>query len=348
LTPPEHPAAVALLSLPSLIFGAAVRLRNHLYERPGASRNAPIPVLSVGNLTVGGTGKTPLVAWLARRLREQGLTPAVVSRGYGGTAGRGPLVVTQGGDPTCGPEVCGDEPFELARTLSEVVVIVGSDRVAGADEAARQGADLVILDDGFQHRRLARDLDIVLLDSSNPFGNYRLLPAGWLREPIGSLARADIVVITRARPGERFELIRRTVRNLNADAPILSAGHRALGFFDLDGRVTETPRRAVAFCGIGNPTRFRIDLEHAGVEILEFRSHRDHHAYVTSEFAALEALARTHDAPLVTTQKDAVRLESLTKTDGAVPLLSFRITAEIHEPESLMNKVREALAAGKR
>jgi len=168
LTPPEHPALVALLSLPSLIFGAAVRLRNHLYDRPGASRRAPIPVLSVGNLTVGGTGKTPLVAWLARRLREQGLTPAVVSRGYGGTAGRGPLVVTQGGEPNCGAEVCGDEPFELARMLSGVVVIVGSDRLAGAEEAARQGADVVILDDGFQHRRLARDLDIVLLDSSNP------------------------------------------------------------------------------------------------------------------------------------------------------------------------------------
>jgi len=155
-------------------------------------------------------------------------------------------------------------------------------------------------------------------------------------------------VITRARPGERFELIRRTVRNLNADAPILSAGHRALGFFDGEGRVMDTPRRAVAFCGIGNPTRFRIDLEHAGVEILEFRSHRDHHPYGASEFAELEGLARRHGAPLVTTQKDAVRLESVTKTDGTVPLLSFRITAEIHEPEPLMNSVREALAAGPR
>jgi len=193
----------------------------------------------------------------------------------------------------------------------------------------------VLLDDGFQHRRLTRDFDIVLLDASNPFGNYRMLPAGLLREPVRGLARADAIIITRSRPGERFELIEKVVRRISPESLLLRAGHRPLGFFDGDGKRSEAPRRAVGFCGIGNPSRFRIDLEAQGVQLVEFRPFRDHRRYDPAELAELEDLARRHDAALVTTEKDRVRIGH----DASAGLLTLRIEAVIYEPEPLLNAI---------
>jgi tetraacyldisaccharide 4'-kinase len=340
---PEHPVALALLAVPAWLYGAAVRLRNRHYDRPDTRRRAGLPVISVGNLTVGGTGKTPVVAWLARQLRSEGLRPAVVSRGYGGKAGKGPLVVSRGEGPLCGADRCGDEPHQLAATLPGTLVIVGSDRVSGAGEAQRLGADAVLLDDGYQHRRLARDLDILLLDAARPFGNRRLLPRGPLREPLSEARRADLVLITRSGADESFPAIEREVRRYNGTAPLLRVGHRPTGFVNGDGDPADTPSRAVAFCGIGDPGRFRIDLEALGVELDGFRAYADHHPYTAAEIGELVRLAAEADAPLVTTEKDLSRLGRGAGPEVLPSLRALRIEAEPHEPEALIRAVRASL-----
>jgi tetraacyldisaccharide 4'-kinase len=344
VTPSEHPVLRLPLRAAALLYGAALRLRDRYYRRSSAVHRAPVPVLSVGNLTVGGTGKTPLVAWLASRVAESGRSPAIVTRGYGGTVGRGPVVLSSGEGPTLAPDACGDEPYLLASTLSGVPVVVGSDRVAGAAAAARLGCDVVILDDGFQHRRLARDLDIVLLDAGKPFGNGRLLPAGPLRERPSALARADVVMITRSRRGEAGEEIRRLVRSYNSHAPVLRAGHRRIGFFDATGRPAARPRRALAFCAIGDPDSFRSGVAAEGVEIVAFEPRRDHHRYDESELRGLRARAASLDAVLVTTEKDRVRLPSAGENGDGPPVLTLRIEAEPFDPDVLEVAVRRAIA----
>jgi len=339
---PRNLATRALLALPALAYGGAVRLRNRFYDFESAVQGAGIPVLSVGNITVGGTGKTPIVAWLARTLRDQGRTPAVVSRGYRGSAGKGPLLVSRGERPLAGPEICGDEPFLLARHLEGVLVVVGSDRVEGARFARRSGADVAVLDDGFQHRRLARDLDIVLLDAHNPFGNYGLLPAGTLREPLAGLARADVVLITRSRPGESLVVIERVVRRHHPSVPILRAGNRRVGFRDPGGVPVSTPRRALAFCGVGNPASFAADLEAEGLEIVDLRIFPDHHPYSEADAASLIRDALGRAATLVTTEKDLVRFP-YRAAPGVPALAALRIEAEIHDRDELMHRIRAAL-----
>jgi tetraacyldisaccharide 4'-kinase len=207
----------------------------------------------------------------------------------------------------------------------------------------------VILDDGFQHRRLARDLDVVLLDASNPFGNYRLLPAGLLREPVAGLARADLVVITRSAAGERFPVIERVVRHHNRDASIVRAGHRAVGFFDADGVPAPRPGRVVAFCGIGNPARFRIDLESLGADVVRFEQWRDHHRYTTAEVRRLERLAAREGAALVTTEKDLARMHApKVRPRGDSPFLALRIEAEVYDATPALAAIDRALAGGSR
>jgi len=343
VSPPRNLAARALLGLPAMAYGEAMRLRNRFYDGKGAVHRAGLPVLSVGNLTVGGTGKTPIVAWLVRTLRECGLKPAVVSRGYGGTAGRGPLLVSRGDGPLAGARICGDEPYLLARHLEGAIVIVGSDRVEGTRAARRAGADVAVLDDGFQHRRLARDLDIVLLDAHNPFGNYSLLPAGTLREPLAGLARAGIVLITRSRPGESLVVIERVVRRHNPAVPILRAGNWRVGFRDLAGDPVEKPRRALAFCGIGNPASFAADLEAEGVEVVALRIFADHYPYTEADAAALSRLALDRDATLVTTEKDLVRFPAHPGPGPGPAIAALRIEARIHDRDEMLRRIRAAI-----
>lgn len=213
--------------------------------------------------------------------------------------------------------------------------------------AAREhGARVVLLDDGFQHRRLDRDLDIVLLDSTDAEPPRRLIPAGTLREPLESLRRADVVLLTRSRSNSPHAALERTVRRYNAAAPVLSAGHRAVGFFDSLGEPSPTPTRAVAFCGIGNPARFRHDLEAAGVDVVEFRPRRDHHVYSTAELRELHELAGARGAELVTTEKDSARLGAMLDGPDAIPLRVFRIEAVVFDAEPLEALVREAIEGG--
>lgn len=342
MTHRSHASAVAL-AVPAAAFAAVVRLRNAWYDRPGAARRASVPVISVGNLAVGGTGKTPLVAWIARRLRADGLVPAVVSRGYGGTAGPGPLIVSTGEGPRVNARTCGDEPHLLARSLPGVIVVVGSDRVEGARCAAAAGAAVVLLDDGFQHRRLARDLDIVVLDARAPFDNGRVLPQGSLREPPSSLARAQLVVLTRVRDGDPAEDAIDTVRAAGYSGPIVRAGHQATGFVDTIGTAATAPTRALAFCGIGDPRLFRADLEAAGVTVVGFHAFRDHQPYTVGGWDALVEQAKRLDVPLVTTEKDLSRLEAATGASLArAQLLVLRIETVAWDEARILEAIRGA------
>jgi len=340
----QNALLLAFIGVPAFLFGLGARIRRRLYGLPGAVRQAEVPVISVGNLTVGGTGKTTIVAWLVRRLQQRGRTPAVVSRGYLGRVGRGPLMVSRGDGPLVEARVSGDEPYLLARSLPGAIVVAGSDRVEGCRAAREAGADVVILDDGFQHLRLARDLDLVLLDAHSPFGNYRLLPAGTLREPASGLRRADVVLITRSRLDESFEVLERVVRRYHREVPILRSGHRCSGFFDYDGHAVDRPTRVVAFCGIGNPDAFVTDLESQGVEVAAFRPFRDHHSFTADDWSALVEMATAHDACLLTTEKDLVRLTPDLRGAAAADVVAMRIEAVVHDADVLIERVEQVLA----
>jgi tetraacyldisaccharide 4'-kinase len=286
------------------------------------------------------------VAWIAQRLRGFGLVPAVVSRGYGGTAGAGPLVVSTGEGPRVNARTCGDEPHLLARSLKGVIVIVGADRIEGARSAAAAGAGAVILDDGFQHRRLARDLDIVVLDARAPFSDGRLIPLGSLREPPAALRRAQLVVLTRVGEHEPASSAIEAVRRAGYSGTIVRAGHRSTGFTDATGAKREAPKRALAFCGIGDPGLFRADLASAGVMTAGFHAFRDHHPYTIAGWVALIAEAKAKNVPLVTTEKDLSRLEAAAGASLAgAEVAVLRIEAIVWDEERLLDAVRGALVA---
>ena len=340
------PYASAALAIPAAAFAAIVWVRNAWYDRAFSARRAAVPVISVGNLAVGGTGKTPLVAWIARRLMAYGVVPAVVSRGYGGTAGPGPLVVSTGEGPRVNARTCGDEPHLLARSLKGVIVVVGADRIEGARAASAAGAGAVVLDDGFQHRRLERDLDIVVLDGRVPFADGRLLPRGSLREPPGSLERAQLVVLTRVKEGDKAAAAIEAVRSTGYSGPVVRAGHRTTGFTDANGVLRTAPRRALAFCGIGDPELFRGDLAAAGVAMAGFHAFRDHQPYTVAGWDALVVEAKGLGVPLITTEKDLSRLEAAAGASLArAELIVLRIETVVWDEERLVVALRDALTA---
>lgn len=340
MRPPEHPALSTLLLPLAVLYGLAVRLRNARFDRGIGVLDGAIPVVSVGNLTVGGTGKTPLVARLARELAEAGRRAAVVSRGYGGRAGRGPVVVSRGTGPAVSAEIAGDEPAMLASRLPGIPVVVGSDRVRGVEAARDLGADVAILDDGFQHRRLRRALDVVVVDGARPFGNGRLLPAGPLREPPASLARAGLLVAMGGVSAKTAEGLLRFAPK----TPVLAARKAAVGFFLADGTPATTPGRAIAFCGIGAPSSFRRDLEVSGVEIDAFHAMDDHHPYTAAELAGFAARSAAAGVPLVTTEKDLARISgSRLSDDLAKRLLVLRVEVRTEDDEALRVALARAL-----
>ena len=268
------------------LFGAGVQIRNTLYDRGLLkSRRLAGPVVSVGNLSVGGSGKTPFVLLLGDLLRARGVEFDVLSRGYGRQT-RGVLEVDAGGSAGR----FGDEPLLIARKLG-VPVILGEDRyAAGVLAEEKFGARLHLLDDGFQHRALARDFDIVLVTPED--ARDRLLPAGRLREPLGSLTRADAIVLASGAPADvlptNSKQVWRVRRAILAD---------------------NVPERPVAFCGIARPRSFFLQLQKAGIEVAAEAVYRDHHIYTESDIRELLALKRNAEAGgFVTTEKDAINL----------------------------------------
>lgn len=267
------------------LFAAGVSLRCHLYRKGWLRSQHPgIPVIVVGNITVGGTGKTPVVGWLVQRLRATGFRPAIVSRGYGGAARRDPVRVTAASSA----EEVGDEPLLLARRTGEPVAVAAS-RARAARWVAAQGADVIVADDGLQHYALARDMEIIVIDGERQLGNGRLLPAGPLREPACRLATADLVLVNGGPPGNGR--IAFTLRLTSAVA--LHGGERR----DLASFAGE---KAWAVAGIGNPGRFYAELRRHGIDAVPVEL-RDHGR------ADLARLRRTAAWPILMTEKDAVK-----------------------------------------
>ena len=302
-----------LLFLPlTPLYATVVRARAAAYRRGWLrSYRLPAPVISVGNLSFGGTGKTPTVIGLVRELVRLGQRPAGLTRGYG-RRGRDQVVVV-GPEPGLSVQQTGDEPMELARRLPGVPIVVDADRRQGGREALRRGADILVLDDGFQHLRIARDLDLVLLDAGDPWGGNHLPPRGRLREPVSALARASAVLITKlsVQPDEQLAAVRSRVHREAGELPIFGARMRPVrvrspeGWQPID---VLAGRRVLAFAGLGRPADFARSLEDVGAEVVAKRFFPDHHDYSDDELRQLEAEAQQEGAVLVTTGKDAVKL----------------------------------------
>jgi tetraacyldisaccharide 4'-kinase len=323
----------ALLGIVSVPYAAAVILRNAYYDFfPRAARHVQSPVVSIGNLTVGGTGKTPIAAAIAQRLIAQGRKPAILLRGYKAKAA--PQSVKDS-DAVAGRwREQSDEAMVLKRRCPEASILVNPDRVASARRAVHQGADVLVLDDGFQHRRLARDLDIVLVDATAPFGHGHFLPRGLLREPPTSLRRAGLIILTRSNEVDHTtkSLILRTLRRLAKDRPIIEATHAADGFLDLAGRPVKdadpADMQAVLFAGIANFESFRRSAEQLGVRVLAAYQYPDHHAYSAEELSGLADIAGAMEANVVlTTEKDAVKIEGRW-VESAPRLLALNLAVE--------------------
>jgi len=305
----------------SVPYGAAVRLRRRMY-RQGILKQRRLAgtVISVGNLTLGGTGKTPMVLWIAERLATEGKGVGILTRGYKGAGA--------GGAGMSG-EATSDEVELLRERLGDRVRIgVGADRFAKAQELVSHGVAWFVLDDGFQHLGLARDVDIVLIDATNPFGGGRLLPAGRLREPRSALARADIVVITRS---IRAPAVEAAVRR-DSTAPIFYARTQlesVRGVWSETLREEEARRRKLyAFCGIGNPPAFIADLRDWGFDIAGHRFFPDHHRYSAQDAALIEREAKATGATgLVCTEKDVFNLGAIRwrRHDLFVCRISFQV-----------------------
>jgi tetraacyldisaccharide 4'-kinase len=289
--PPDSPGVVARMLAPlSWIWAAGTRLR----LSRGTGARVGVPVICVGNLTVGGTGKTPTVIALCERLRARGRAPHVISRGHGGSL-RGPARVEPGRQ---GADEVGDEPLLLAAFGP---AWIGRDRAATAHAAVADGADVIVMDDGFQNPRLAKDLSIVVVDARHGFGNGRVMPAGPLREPVPEgLARADMILALGA-PDDRSALV--AAWPALCALPVLEASLEPLRTgMDWDGL------RAIAFAGIGRPEKFFTTLRDLGAEIVAAHGLADHAPFEPRVLARLAAEAKASGAQLVTTEKDAARL----------------------------------------
>jgi len=315
---------------------AVMAARNAAYDRGLLPVHAaPVPVVSVGNLTLGGTGKTPLVAWVARRLRDAGHRPAIVSRGYGARHGH-----------------VSDEAAELALVLPEVPHVADADRVAAALRAARGGAGVIVLDDGFQHRRLRRRLDLVAIDATDPFGCDHVFPRGMLRERLRGLARAHAAVLTRAgavSPQRRADIRARLAEACGGRPPGVwaEASHRPVALRGAGGEGVDlgwlSGRRVAAFAGIGNPAAFRRTLVELGADVADFRAYPDHHAYGAADARDLAGLAASTGAEaLVTTLKDLVKLPPV---DGPVPVMALEIAIAIESGGEALGRLVDSAVA---
>lgn len=329
-----------LLAPFGVAYGAAMQFRSWLYNRELLARySLGRKTISIGNLTVGGTGKTPVTRYAAEILAEAGQLPCILTRGYGRKNPASRVVVAGPRGIVDDADLAGDEPLELAKELNgRAIIIADADRVAAAEFARREfSPDVFILDDGFQHLRAKRDLDILLIDATNPFGNGYPLPAGILRENPGAIARADVVIITRTEIARDLEPLKSLIRKQNSRAQVFEAVFGIAGFRPLANRQKllgtkeMAGRKIVAFCGIANPNGFRRLLEKYGIQTRDFLAFGDHHRYSPPQIAAIgRAATQTGADIVVTTEKDAVKL---LRADFPVPCCSASISVTVNPEE---------------
>ncbi|HOQ04780.1 MAG TPA: tetraacyldisaccharide 4'-kinase [Anaerohalosphaeraceae bacterium] len=319
-------------------YGWAVSVRNRLYDRGQlASYSVPCTVVSIGNLTTGGTGKTPLVIWLANQLLAKGRSCVILTRGY-----------------RTAPDRFSDEPALLAKACGGAEVLVNPDRVQAARKAVEKyHPDILLLDDGFQHRRLNRDLDILAVDASCPFGYGRLLPAGLLREPVSSVRRAHIAVITRfdLATEEQIADIEQTLRRFQPNLAIFHAVHKQRQARTFQGRSIPVEqlagKKTFVFCGIGNPTAFLRSLESLGIIVSGRFLFEDHHPYTPDDMDVILRQARKSNADaILTTEKDWVKTALLVGQEELIPFYYLPVELEfLTDPEPIVRAVLRQIEA---
>ena len=332
-----------ILRVSAALYRPLITARNAFYDRGLFRRlEPPLPVISVGNICNGGTNKTPMVDMLARKLTEFGISVGIVSRGYSGMV-KEPLWVGQGG-VSSDRSVTGDEPLMLAERLRDVKCVVSRDRYDGVRYLRELGAEAVVADDAFQHRKMGRDLDIVLVDSTCPFGNRRLFPAGILRESLGSLERADIVILTKAGQAEdRLDEIKKEISAWIPPEFIFTARVEIESWLELsrDGQYiyehdewggTPPEGKFISFSAIGNPRSFYGFLKSMGLDVVQNRAFRDHHRFTWADIDLLERMTTDAGAnALVCTEKD---LQNMPDNSAMIyPLYIPRIRVSLDESE---------------
>jgi len=335
--------SVALAPLGTL-YGVAMKTRRALY-RSGRFHVHKLgaPVISVGNLTTGGTGKTPLVAWIARELAQTGQRVCILTRGYGRRSAGTRVVVSDGVEIISDAAQAGDEPLLLAETLKGLAAVISdADRVSAARWAVEHlHSGVFVLDDGFQHLGVARNLNILTIDATNPWGNRKLLPAGILRESPSEMKRAECIVITRADDPNSTEELRREIAAHAHGSPIFSSRMKLSSMRPVRGEIAQPlidreeigASRIAAFCALGNPESFFSLLRRGGYQLAHTQVFRDHHAYTQSDIDRIvrESVARGAQI-LLTTAKDEVKLRSLR---FELPCYAADITIEIENAEQL-------------
>lgn len=340
-----------LLWVLALVYGAVVRLRVALYATGwcGLAKRLPGRVISVGNLTVGGTGKTPCVAWIARYLHAEGEQVAILSRGYRRES-RGRVEVSDGARVLATPQEAGDEPWLLARSCPGVRVVVDHRRYeAGRWLHETVDGAVFLLDDGYQHLQLARDLNLLLVDAGDPLPQARLAPLGRLREPLSQLCRADAVIITRSdQPYDERALDQLLQRYLRPATPVFHASHELTSLSDWESGervdVAQLAGRGVAaIAGIARPPRFYDDLRRLGLNLAWTRSFPDHHRYRPADLAEIAAAAQAAGAAAVLmTEKDAANWPP--GSPIGLPLLVARIEFRCREEQALKSLLRRRVA----
>ena len=338
----------------SVVYSAVMRARLAAYRHGLFSvSKLAAPVISVGNLTTGGTGKTPLVEWVCRtidavahEMAPDGKKVCVLTRGYGREDPKTQVVVSSGTKLQASEIQAGDEPFLLANNLLGIAAVISNpDRLAAGTWAIENlHAEVFVLDDGFQHVGLRRDLDVVTIDATNPWGGG-LLPRGRLREPLSGLSRADCVVITRTEQVEDSGAIKETIQQIAGDVPVLLSRMLTAGIRRIDSDSTDTAtllhQPIAAFCGIGNPNSFFDHLQREGFRLALKHTFPDHHRYKQSELDTFVEEAKASGAKsLLTTAKDATKLQSFAL---GLPCCVLDIQISIDEEDRLVELIRKAI-----
>ena len=343
-----NPFASLILPPLSAIYSVVTRARITAYRRGWFSvSKLSAPVISIGNLTTGGTGKTPLVEWVCIALaRETGKRVCVLTRGYGRANPQSQVVVSDGKKVLATEREAGDEPYLLARNLIGIAAVVSNpDRAAAGEWAIKNlGSEVFVLDDGFQHLRLSRDLDIVTIDATNPWGGGSLLPYGRLREPRAGLSRANCIVVTRTEQVEDTASLSESVQRLAGAIPVFTSQMMTSGIRRLNGEtVSNESLRAqpvAAFCGVGNPDSFFNQLRQEGYAPVFTHAFADHHDYNQADLNRLFKEAEDHGASgLITTAKDALKLASL---ELDLPCYVLEIEISIADDARLVKMIQAA------
>lgn len=333
------------MGLLSALYNLGLSCRNFGYKYFKKPGRLPVKVISIGNITLGGTGKTPAVIRLAEEAVKRGFSPCILTRGYMGKE-KETCFVSRGDKPVLGVDEAGDEAFLMAGKLQGVPVVKGSKRYeAGlfALSNLEHKPSLMILDDGFQHIALERDIDVVLIDGTNPFGNEKMFPEGRLREPLHALQRADFVIITKSDKAEVDALtyIRDKIKTINPELPVYMSSHQPLRLIHMSGETRDLSyldnKNIYAFAGIANTEYFTSTLKRCGAEIKGFKKYRDHHVYSVKDIDKLKQDAAGLD--IITTEKDFVKLK-----DSNVPENLLALSIDFSVDNEFLDSIFRRLA----